>query len=167
MFNPNDGVTLGLGMKMNKFFLRLAFAVAVLLPMPSALAADLDEPAPELRAASFDWSGPYIGVFGTAVAVDGDFDGVCSCGAAHRPALPTLSTVASAMPAAFWAAGIIRLTALSWVLKAIGPLAVKSQLTTIHRSHRFELQQHCNPARSCRFCPGQHLALLHRRLGRS
>ena len=45
MFNPNDSVTLGLGIKMNKFFLRLAFAVAVLLPMPSALAADLDVPS--------------------------------------------------------------------------------------------------------------------------
>ena len=79
MFNPNDSVTLGLGIKMNKFFLRLAFAVAVLLPMPSALAADLDVPPPDLRQASFDWSGPYIGVFGAAVAVDGSFDGVCSC----------------------------------------------------------------------------------------
>jgi len=83
MFNPNDSVTLGLGIKMNNFFLRLAFAVAVLLPMPSALAADLDVPPPELRSASFDWSGPYVGVFGTAVAVDGEFDGVCSCGGAY------------------------------------------------------------------------------------
>jgi len=81
MFNPNDRVTLGLGKKMNKFFLRLAFAVAVLLPMPSALAADLDVPPPmdDLRPANFDWSGPYVGVFGAAVAVDGSFDGVCSC----------------------------------------------------------------------------------------
>ena len=79
MFNPNDSVTLGLGIKMNKFFLRLAFAVAVLLPMPSALAADLDIPPPmDLRPAAFDWSGPYIGVFGTAVAVDGTFDGTCT-----------------------------------------------------------------------------------------
>lgn len=81
MFNSNDSVTLGLGIKMNKFFLRLAFAVAVLLPMPSALAADLEVPPPmdDLRPANFDWSGPYVGVFGGAVAVDGDFDGVCSC----------------------------------------------------------------------------------------
>ena len=65
---------------MNKFFLRLAFALAVLLPMPSALAADLDVPPPmdDLRPANFDWSGPYIGVFGTAVAVDGSFDGTCT-----------------------------------------------------------------------------------------
>ena len=78
MFNPNDSVTLGLGIKMNKFFLRLAFAVAVLLPMPSALAADLDVPPPDLRQASFDWSGPYVGIFGAAVAVDGTYDGVCN-----------------------------------------------------------------------------------------
>ena len=83
MFNPNDSVTLGLGIKMNKFFLRLVFAIAVLLPMPSALAADLDVPPPDLRQASFDWSGPYVGVFGAAVAVDGTFDGVCSCGGAY------------------------------------------------------------------------------------
>jgi outer membrane immunogenic protein len=80
MFNPNDSVTLGLGIKMNKFFLRLAFAVAVLLPMPSALAADLDVPPPmdDLRPANFDWSGPYIGVFGAAVAVDGTYDATCT-----------------------------------------------------------------------------------------
>jgi outer membrane immunogenic protein len=49
--------------------------------MPSALAADLDVPPPmdDLRPANFDWSGPYIGVFGAAVAVDGSFDGECSC----------------------------------------------------------------------------------------
>ncbi|MDP1699688.1 MAG: outer membrane beta-barrel protein [Aestuariivirga sp.] len=53
--------------------------------MPSALAADLDVPPPMdgLRPATFDWSGPYVGVFGTAVAVDGTFDGVCSCGGAY------------------------------------------------------------------------------------
>lgn len=85
MFNPNDSVTFGLGIKMNKFFLRLAFAVAVLLPMHSALAADLDVPPPDLRQASFDWSGPYVGIFGAAVAVDGTFDGVCSpvCGTTY------------------------------------------------------------------------------------
>jgi outer membrane immunogenic protein len=80
MFNPNDSVTLGLGIKMKRFFLRLAFAVAVLLPMPSALAADLDIPPPEMRSASFDWSGPYIGVFGAAIGTDGTFDGTCTTG---------------------------------------------------------------------------------------
>jgi outer membrane immunogenic protein len=87
MFNSNESVTIGLGDDMNKFFLRLAFAVAMLLPVPSVFAADLDVPPPmdDLRPATFDWSGPYIGVFGTAVAVDGTFDGVCNpvCGATY------------------------------------------------------------------------------------
>ena len=65
---------------MKKLFLLLAFAVAVLLPMPSALAADLDVPPPDLRQASFDWSGPYVGVFGAGVAVDGSYDGTCTTG---------------------------------------------------------------------------------------
>jgi outer membrane immunogenic protein len=64
---------------MKKLFLRLAFAAAVLLPMPSALAADLDVPPPDyLRPANFDWSGPYLGVFGAAIAVDGTFDATCT-----------------------------------------------------------------------------------------
>ena len=61
---------------MKKFLLGLA--VALLLPASSALAADLDIPPPDLRPASFDWSGPYIGIFGAAVAVDGTWDGDCS-----------------------------------------------------------------------------------------
>jgi len=91
MFNPNDSVTLGLGIKMNKFFLRLAFAIAVLLPMPSALAADLDVPPPDFRPASFDWSGPYVGVFGAAVAVDGTYDGICSNGGLPCAPVPDIS----------------------------------------------------------------------------
>ena len=83
MFNPNESVTIGLGNDMNRFFFGLALAVAILLPIPSAFAADLDVPPPDdLRPSTFDWSGPYIGIFGAAVAVDGDYDGVCSC-AAH------------------------------------------------------------------------------------
>ena len=82
MFNPNEKVTIGSGNNMNKFFLRLAFLVAVLLPGSSSFAADLDVPPPigDLRPATFDWSGPYIGVFGTAIAVDGTFDGTCTSG---------------------------------------------------------------------------------------
>ncbi len=81
MFNPNESVTVGLGNDMNRFFFGLALAVAILLPIPSAFAADLDVPPPidDLRPSTFDWSGPYIGIFGAAVAVDGDYDGVCSC----------------------------------------------------------------------------------------
>ncbi len=85
MFNPELSVTIGLGSDMNRFFLRLALAVAMLLPVPSAFAADLDVPPPmdDLRPATFDWSGPYVGVFGAAIAVDGTFGGTCTgtCGA--------------------------------------------------------------------------------------
>jgi outer membrane immunogenic protein len=77
MFSPIDSVTNGLGNDMNKFLLGLA--VAIMLPASSAFAADLDVPPPDLRPATFDWSGPYLGIFGAAVAVDGSFDGVCSC----------------------------------------------------------------------------------------
>jgi len=79
MFNPNDSVTIGLGNDMNKFFLRLAFAAAIMLPASSAFSADLDVPPPDnLRPATFDWSGPYLGIFGAAIAVDGTFDAICS-----------------------------------------------------------------------------------------
>jgi outer membrane immunogenic protein len=64
---------------MNKFFCRLAFVIAALLPASSVLAADLDD----LRPAAFDWTGPYLGIFGTAIAVDGTYGGTCTgtCGA--------------------------------------------------------------------------------------
>ena len=76
MFNPNDSVTIGLGNDMKKFLLGLA--VALLLPASLALAADLDIPPPDLRPASFDWSGPYLGIFGAAIAVDGTYDATCT-----------------------------------------------------------------------------------------
>ena len=78
MFSPNDSVTNGLGNDMNKFLLGLT--VAIMLPASSAFAADLDIPPPDMRPASFDWSGPYIGIFGAAIAVDGSFDGTCTTG---------------------------------------------------------------------------------------
>ena len=70
---------------MKHFFLRLAFALAAIFSVSSVFAADLDVPPPmdDLRPATFDWSGPYVGIFGAAVAVDGEFDGICSCGGAY------------------------------------------------------------------------------------
>jgi outer membrane immunogenic protein len=76
MFSPNHSVTNGLGNDMNKFLLGLA--VAIMLPASSAFAADLDVPPPDLRPANFDWSGPYIGIFGAAIAVDGTYDATCT-----------------------------------------------------------------------------------------
>ena len=65
---------------MKKFFYFLVIAIAALLPAPSVLAADMDVPPPmgDLRPATYDWSGPYVGIFGAAVAVDGTYDGICT-----------------------------------------------------------------------------------------
>jgi outer membrane immunogenic protein len=89
MFSPNDSVTNGLGNDMNKFLLGLA--VAIMLPASSAFAADLDVPPPDLRPANFDWSGPYIGIFGAAIAVDGTYDATCT--AALPCATPTYTDI--------------------------------------------------------------------------
>jgi outer membrane immunogenic protein len=70
---------------MKKQLFGLVFAAAVLSPAIS-FAADLEPPPPvdDLRPASYDWTGPYVGIFGTAVGIDGSFDGVCGggCGGA-------------------------------------------------------------------------------------
>jgi outer membrane immunogenic protein len=59
---------------MKQFFVRLAFSVAALLPASSVLAADLDIPPPpveELRPATYDWSGAYVGVWAGVACFDG------------------------------------------------------------------------------------------------
>jgi outer membrane immunogenic protein len=59
---------------MKQFFVRLAFSVAALLPASSVLAADLDIPPPpveELRPATYDWSGAYVGVWAGVACMDG------------------------------------------------------------------------------------------------
>jgi outer membrane immunogenic protein len=90
MFCPNDSVTNGLGNDMNRFLLGLA--VAIMLPASSAFAADLDVPPPDnLRPATFDWSGPYLGIFGAAIAVDGTYDATCT--AAAPCAVPTYTDI--------------------------------------------------------------------------
>mgnify|MGYP001187279187 FL=1 len=90
MFCPNDSVTNGLGNDMNRFLLGLA--VAIMLPASSAFAADLDVPPPDnLRPATFDWSGPYLGIFGAAIAVDGTYDATCT--AAVPCAVPTYTDI--------------------------------------------------------------------------
>ncbi|HQX84913.1 MAG TPA: hypothetical protein PKV23_05435, partial [Aestuariivirga sp.] len=75
---------------MNRFLLGLA--VAIMLPASSAFAADLDVPPPDnLRPATFDWSGPYLGIFGAAIAVDGTYDATCT--AAVPCAVPTYTDI--------------------------------------------------------------------------
>ena len=66
---------------MKAFLLRLALVTAALVPVTSALAADLDAPPPvdDLRPATYDWSGLTIGAFAAAVAVDGHYDATSFC----------------------------------------------------------------------------------------
>lgn len=69
---------------MKKLIFALVAAAAFLMPGSGAQAADLDIPPPEhMRPATFDWTGPYLGINGAAIAVDGTFDGVCSCGSTY------------------------------------------------------------------------------------
>lgn len=91
MFSPNDSVTNGLGNDMNKFLFGLT--VAIMLPAFPVFAADLDVPPPDLRPASFDWSGPYIGIFGAAIAVDGTYDATCTSGGAPCIVDPTYTDI--------------------------------------------------------------------------
>jgi outer membrane immunogenic protein len=70
---------------MNKLFLRLAISLAALVPVSSALAADLDPPPPpveELRPSSYDWSGVHVGVFAGGTYMEGHYDTTEFCSVA-------------------------------------------------------------------------------------
>jgi outer membrane immunogenic protein len=63
---------------MKKVLLLASFTLSLLLPVGTAIAADMDEPLPpppppvtELRPASYDWSGAYAGVWGGLTCIDG------------------------------------------------------------------------------------------------
>jgi outer membrane immunogenic protein len=59
---------------MKKHLFLLAFAVSALLPAATALAADLDPPPPpmeQLRPATYDWSGAYVGGWVGIACIDG------------------------------------------------------------------------------------------------
>lgn len=66
---------------MNAFFLRLALATSIMVPVSSAMAADLEPPPPvdDLRPATYDWTGGYIGLIGTVISLDGHYDKVPDC----------------------------------------------------------------------------------------
>ena len=62
---------------MHKLFMRLALITAAFVPAASALAADLDVPPPpppieELRSATYDWTGAYVGALVGATCIDGN-----------------------------------------------------------------------------------------------
>ena len=67
---------------MKAFLLRLALITAALVPVTSALAADLEAPPPvdDLRPATYDWTGLTIGAFAASIAVDGHYDATNICG---------------------------------------------------------------------------------------
>jgi outer membrane immunogenic protein len=63
---------------MHKLFLRLALVSVAFVPAASALAADLDmevapppPPVTELRPATYDWTGAYVGAWVGATCLDG------------------------------------------------------------------------------------------------
>lgn len=60
---------------MHKLFLRLALATVAFLPAASALAADIDvmpppPPTEELRPATYDWTGAYVGGWMGGTCID-------------------------------------------------------------------------------------------------
>jgi outer membrane immunogenic protein len=60
--------------RMKKHLLLLSFALSALLPVASSLAADLEPPPPpveQLRPATYDWSGAYVGAWVGAACIDG------------------------------------------------------------------------------------------------
>jgi outer membrane immunogenic protein len=61
---------------MHNLFLRLALITAAFVPAATTLAADLDVPPPpppieELRTATYDWTGAYVGAWAGATCIDG------------------------------------------------------------------------------------------------
>jgi outer membrane immunogenic protein len=57
---------------MKKHLFLLAFATSILLPAATSLAADLDPPpVTELRPATYDWSGAYVGGWAGLTCIDG------------------------------------------------------------------------------------------------
>jgi|JI10StandDraft_1071094.scaffolds.fasta_scaffold64993_2 outer membrane immunogenic protein len=65
-----------MGTNMKKLLLALALSAAAIAPSATALAADLDAPPPppveELRPASYDWTGFYVGGWVGATCIDGE-----------------------------------------------------------------------------------------------
>ena len=79
---------------MNKFLLRASIAAVALASVSTmALSADIDvlpppPPVEELRPATYDWTGPYVGVWGGGVFTEGHYDKTPDC-LATVPVPPT------------------------------------------------------------------------------
>ncbi len=65
---------------MTKLFVPFLFAVSALVPVSSALAADLEPPPIEDLRPGYDWTGPYIGGFAGFASLEGDYDASPLCG---------------------------------------------------------------------------------------
>jgi len=71
--------------------LRLSIAATALVAVSATVrAADLDvapppPPVDDLRPASYDWTGPYIGAYGALISLDGHYDKDPDCGANSPP----------------------------------------------------------------------------------
>ncbi len=63
---------------MKTSLLRSVLLATLMVPAASAFAADLDPP-PELRPATYDWTGVYAGVIGSIVSLDGHYDKYPDC----------------------------------------------------------------------------------------
>lgn len=75
---------------MKSSFLRLAILATVMVPAASALAADLDPPPPvdDLRPATYDWTGAFVGVIGSVVSLEGHYDKIPDCVPGAPPCPP-------------------------------------------------------------------------------
>lgn len=74
MIDPSSVITVNGYIVMKKHLFLLAFAAASLMPAATVLAADLDPPPPpveQLRPASYDWTGGYVGGWIGATCIDG------------------------------------------------------------------------------------------------
>jgi outer membrane immunogenic protein len=79
---------------MTRLLLRLSLATAALVSVSSvALSADLPPPPPpeELRPATYDWTGAYVGAYAAVVSEEGRYHKVPDCTAACNPSDPEMS----------------------------------------------------------------------------
>jgi outer membrane immunogenic protein len=78
-------------MHMTRLFLRLSLAAAALVSVSSiAMSADLLPPPPppeELRPATYDWTGVYVGAVGALGFLDSDYEIILACGCGGDPEL--------------------------------------------------------------------------------
>ncbi len=65
---------------MKNLLVPFLFAVTALVPVSSALAADLEPPPIEDLRPGYDWTGPYVGGFVGIASLDGNYDASPFCG---------------------------------------------------------------------------------------